>query len=152
MTLEGLLRHERHHVDIDVAGVEHENLEGSLLAGAVGGKHSLVFTPVLVVDGDGGFAKQLGVLGGPSLQKLYKGDAYLGGGCWLLAVGRQAEESGEIVLLASLHADAVEAVVLQAIAFPAAIVVVFLGTLRVKSHVGGIVGIEGIVHAHLHGS
>ena len=147
VTLIGILRHQRHHVDIHVAGVEHEHLEGGLLTGRVGSEHGLVLLPGVIAHVDDRLSQQFGILGRPSLLLLDECHAHLLG-----ATTDVTQESGEVVLLASLHRDTVETVVLETEAFPALIVIVFLHTLGVEAHVVGIVGMDGVVLTHLQGA
>ena len=63
MTLEGVLRHERHHVNIKVAGIEHEDLEGGVLTGTVGCQHGLVLLPSGVVDVELGLSQEFRLSG-----------------------------------------------------------------------------------------
>ena len=63
MTLEGVLRHERHHIYIEVAGVEHEDLEGGILTGAVRCQHGTVFLPRGVADVELGLSQEFRLSG-----------------------------------------------------------------------------------------
>ena len=142
MPLVGILRHQRYHVYVEVARVEHEDLEGSLLAGAVGSQHNVIFLPGRGAHIDCGIGQQLRVLA-PAL-RLHQCDAHL------LAAAVVTEESGEVVLLAGLHRDAVEAVVLQSEASPALKVVELPGALCLQAHIRRVVGMDTVVLAHLH--
>ncbi len=58
-------------------------------------------------------------------------------------------EGREIILLASLHRDTVEAVVLQTEASPALVVIKLLRALYMKTHIVGIVGMNGVLYTGL---
>ena len=156
VTLISVLGHERELVDVDDAHVQREHLQHCMLRVFGWREHSLVFLPVAAAGVDGGFSKELRVAA-PSLLRFDEDDAQTrceGGvlslqGVCLLEL-RHAQEHGEVVLCAGLHGDAVEAVVLQTETLPTLIVVVLLHTLGVQTHVGGVVGMQGIVHASLH--
>ena len=139
----GVFRHERHLVDVEVAHGEDENLQVGILAVLRRRQHSLILLPRRSAD----IERRLGQhrrIGAPTLSGLGQHHAHL------LSTAYVAEEHGEVVLCAGLHADAVEAVVLQAEALPALIVVKLLRALGVQPHVGGVVGVQRIVHPHLH--
>ena len=142
VTFIGVLGHEGEHIGIDGTRIEHEHLEGGLLTGGVGGEHGLVFLPAFALEGEGGVGEQLGILA-PAL-RLDEGHAYL-----LLTAIDIAEEGREVVLRTGLHGDAVEAVVLKTEASPALIVVELTGALDVEAHVGGVVGMDALIHAGL---
>ena len=155
VTLIGVLGHERDLVDVDDAHIQRENLQHSMLRVFGWREHGLVFLPAAAAGVDGGFSKELRVAA-PSLwfdeddaQTRCEGGVLSLQRVCLLEL-RHAQEHREIVLRAGLHGDAVEAVVLQAEALPAFIVVVFLHSLGVQTHIGGVVGMQGIVHASLH--
>ena len=142
VTFIGVLGHEGDHIDIDGARIQHEYLEGCLLTSGVGGEHSLVVLPAVALEGEGGVGEQLRILA-PAL-RLNEGHAYL----FLTAIDI-AEEGREVVLRTSLHGDAVEAVVLKTEASPALIVVELTGALDMEAHVGGVVGMDALIHAGL---
>ena len=121
MTLIGVLRHQRYHIDIYHTLVQHQNLQGGIRTISIWCKSSLILLPVLGIGSDGGISQQLGILT-PAL-RLYQCDANL------LGVALIAQKYGEIVLGTSLHADTVETVVLDTIALPAFVVIILLDTL-----------------------
>ena len=48
MTLIGILGHQRHHVDIEVAHIEHEHHQGSFLTSGVRRQYGLIFLPPVI--------------------------------------------------------------------------------------------------------
>ena len=140
MALISILRHQRYHVDIHIACVQHQDLERSLLTGRFRREHCLILLPVVVVHVDDSLCQQLRIPGRPSLRLLNEGDTHLFG-----TTVHITHKSREVILLTSLHRDTVETVVLQSEALPAFIVEVLLDTLGVKTHVGSIVRMNGIL-------
>ena len=143
MTLIGVLGHQRNHVDIHLALIQHQNLQHGLLGLFRGSQHNLVFLPILAVYVDSSLGQQFRVLAPPLRLSQHHADLFR-------IVVHIAEESREIIFGPGLYGNAVEAIVLQAEALPAFIVVVFLHSLGVQTHIGGVVGMQGIVHASLH--
>ena len=147
MTLIGILRHQRHYVDIHIARSEHQNLQGSVLAVGTWSQHSLILAPSLVAYVDCSLSQQFGILWRPTRLRLNQHNAHILG-----IATNIAHKNGEVVLLAGLYRNAVETIVLDTEARPASIVVVLLGALSVQSHIGGVVGMYRIVHTWLNPS
>ena len=139
VTVVGILGHQRHHIYIQIARLHAENLQGCLLAVGIGGEYGLKAVPVLAVHIDVGLSQQFGVFAPPL--RLHQGYAYQFGIASCIA-----HEDGEIVFVTSFDRDTVETVILQAETLPAPVVIVFLHTLCVQTHIGGIVGVYAVVH------
>ena len=54
--------HQRYHVDIKVASVQHQQLQDSIFAVFCGSEHGTIFLPLLVANGDGCFIQHLRIL------------------------------------------------------------------------------------------
>ena len=141
MTLIGVLRHERHHVYIEVAQRQHQNLYGGILAVSIWCQCGRIFLPVLGISGQRGLSQQFRVLA----PALWLDECHTD----LLGLAVVAEEYGEVVLGAGLHRDAVIAGILDTVASPAFVVVELPDALGVQLHVGGVVGMDAIALAHL---
>ena len=161
VTLVSVLRHERHVVQNDVTLVEHQQLQGSIFAVSSGYQRSLMLMQTVkavrllrllplckrhITNHLNDSVAQQFRIPAPGLW-LYECDAHRHG---LVAPVDHAH--GEVVLLARLHHDAVEAVVLQAEALPAFIVLVLLDALSVQLHAGvRLVEHPGGGTRHIHG-
>ena len=144
VSLIGVFGHQRYHVDIQVAGVQHQQLQNGILTVFCGSEHGTIFLPLLVANGDGCLVQHFGVFS-PSLRNgQHNAD--------LLGLVNIAEEGREIILRTSLYRDAIIAAILQTKTFPAFVVIELLGTFSVETHVGGIVRMDGVVHTNLQGS
>ena len=141
MSLIGVLRHERYHVNIHHTLVKHQNLQRSVFTVSIGSKLNFIFLPVFGICRNSGISQQLWIPA-PALLWLYKCNTYLFG--FILI----AQEDREVVLGSSLNADTIETVVLDAVAFPTLIVIILLYTLSGQTHVGGIVGMDAVVFAN----
>ena len=142
MAFVGVVGHQRYHVDVHRACGEREYLEGTILHVAPSGELGLVFLPVTGIHVDSGVGYELGVFA-PTLW-LDKGYPHLLGSALDIA-----QECREVILCTRLQRDAVESVVLNAIASPAGIVVIVPHALNIYTHVGGVVGMDGTVGAGL---
>ena len=67
VSLISILRHQRYHVNIQIARVEHKNLKDCLLRSGVGCQHSTVLLPVLVCHVNHDIGQELRLLGHPAL-------------------------------------------------------------------------------------
>ena len=141
VALEGVGRHEREHVHVDVAGVEHEHLQHGI-CGILGGcQRGLIFLPLRGIGVERGLGQQLRVLA----PALWHGENH----AHLLGSTDVADEGREVVLRPGLDADAVEAAVLQAVATEAVEVVELTCAFHVQTHVCRVVGMDAVGHAHL---
>ena len=141
MTLIGILGHQRNHVNIHLALIQHQNLQHGLLGLFRGSQHNLVFLPILAAYVDGSLGQQFRVLAPPHLRlSQHYADLFR-------IVVHIAEESREIIFGPGLYGNAVEAIVLQAETLPALVVVILLHALDMQAHIGGIVLVEPVVHA-----
>ena len=141
VALVGVLWHQRYHIDIEVARRQHQHLQRSFCAGLRRSEDGRIFLPGLVAHVNYGLSQELRVFA--PFSGLHENDANL------LGRADVAHENREIILLSGLHADAVEAVVLDSESFPALVVVVLLHPFGVETHIGRIVGVEGVVLAHI---
>ena len=141
-----ILGHHRNHVNIQLALVQHQNLQHGLLRLFRGSQHSLILLPILAAYIDGSLGQQFRVSAPPHL-RLSQHDAHL-----LRTIVHITHKGREVILCPSLHREAVEAIVLQSEALPALVVVILLHTLNVQAHIGGVVLVETVVHAWLHES
>ena len=138
MSLVCVLRHERHHVDIEHSCLEAENLQvGSVVVGT-GSELSSVLLPCLALSCDGSLAED-------NILVAHEHYAHI-----LLLVVAVAEENREVILCASLDSYAVKAVVAHAHTCPSVVVVVVTYTLHGESHVCGIVGVDRVCHLWHH--
>ncbi len=96
--------------------------------------------PVGGVEGQSGVSQQLqGLTVGLMLHERHT---------QLAAAGADdAHEGREVVALAGTNTDAVEAVVLQAEARPASVIIVVAHALGVEAHICGVVLVQGCIHA-----
>ena len=138
----GVLRHQRYHVNIHITNGQHQNLQGSILAVSIGRQCSRIFFPVLSIGSQRDLSQQLWILS-PAL-RFNEGNANL------LVITMVAEEYGEVILCTSLHADAVKAVVFEAVTSPALVVVELPRTLGMQFHIGRIIGMNTSVLANIH--
>ena len=144
VTLVGVLWHERQVVDVDVAIVEQQHLQGSLLAVSVRLERGLECLPVVFAfacrDVERCLCQQFRVLA-PAL-RLYQYHTQLFGGAHI------GQTHGEVVLCAVLHADTLETAVLDAEASPALEVVELSCALGVDAHTGvaDVAVREAVVH------
>ena len=143
MTLISILGHQGYDVNIHVTNVQHENLKRGFLTGRIRCQHGLVLLPCIVLHVDDSLCQESRVLGRPSWLLIDECHAHL------LGITNVAQECREIIVLASLHGDTIETIVLNTKALPTTIVDIFLDTLHVKTHVIGVVGMNRIVHASL---
>ena len=97
MPLVSILRHQRHHVDIEVAHIQHEHHQRSFLAGGIRRQYSLIFLPAITSHVDDSLCQELRILGRPSWQLLYESHTHL------LGITKVTHEGREVVLLASLY-------------------------------------------------
>ena len=140
MTHVCILWHQRHHINIHDALCQHENLQHGFLAVSIWNEDSIVFLPVSSIGSNESLCQQLWLL---TLLWLNKDNAYL------LCLAIVTQEDREVILRATLHTDAAKAAILNAIAFPAFIVVELLHALCCKAHIGRVVRMNTLIHLHL---
>ena len=135
MSVVGVLGYEANHVDVQLAFLKHEYLQVGIGAVLRGSEYGSVLLPLLVIYIDGGFGEYLGLAAG--------GCQYDAHGLCLAA--DIAHEDAEVVLFTGLHVHAVEAVVHQAYSGPSVVILVVTDALGIDAHIGGIVGMDGIL-------
>ena len=137
-----ILGHQRNHINVHNALIEHKNLQHGLLRLFCRSQHASIFLPRLVAHLKGSFGQQLRVFA-PSL-RLSQYHAHL-----LLASLHIPEESREVIFGSGLHRESVETIVLESESLPSLVVIILLHALDVQTHVGGIVRMYGVVHTRL---
>ena len=137
MSVVGVLRHEPHHVEVHLALLQHENLQVGIGTVLGGNEHSLILLPLLVIDVEGCLGQHLRLVTG---NDQHHADRF----CLAADI---AHEDAEVVLGTRLDRHAVETVIAQSHTRPAVEVVVVTDALRIDTHIGGVVGMDGLVVA-----
>ena len=142
MTHISILRHQRYHIDINGTHIKHKNLKNRFLTSRIRCNHSMMLLPNGASQINNGLTQKLGIFA-PTL-RLYKGHTD-----FLVTTLYITQECREIILFTSLYREAVETIVLNAIALPASVVIKLFDTLDMETHVVGIVWMNRIVHTCL---
>ena len=143
VSLISVLRHERNSVNIQFAFGKNENLQRRILAVLSTSKLCTELLPGTCRNINCSLSQSLGRLT-PAL-RLNQCHAY-----FLGITLHVTEEGREIIFLSSLKGNTVETIVLHTYTRPAVIVIIMPYALNVHAHVGGIIGVQGMVHTRFY--